>query len=87
MAKKQEGGLRLDSPAGWKQGGDSGPALIPGKPDESLLITAVSYVDKDLQMPPKQPLAVHRGGRAEGMGPPGSCPIPVRRLRRPPRRQ
>jgi hypothetical protein len=56
---KQEGGLRLDSPAGWKEGGDSGPALIPGKPDESLLITAVSYVDKDLQMPPKQQLGAH----------------------------
>lgn len=57
--KKQEGGLRLDSPAGWKEGGDSGPAVMPGKPDESLLITAVSYVDKDLQMPPKQQLAAH----------------------------
>src|SRR5690349_21773742 len=57
--KKQEGGLRLDSPAGWKEGGDSGPALLPGKPDESLLITAVSYMDKDLQMPPEQQLAAH----------------------------
>jgi hypothetical protein len=35
-------------------GGDSGPAIIPGKPEESLLIKAISYHDKDLAMPPKK---------------------------------
>ena len=54
--KKQKGELRLDSRAGWMKGGASGPALIPGKPDDSLLISAVRYWDKDLQMPPKHPL-------------------------------
>jgi hypothetical protein len=54
---KQEGGLRLDSRTGWRQGGDSGPALVPGRPEESLLIKAVSYLDLDLQMPPKKQLA------------------------------
>ena len=54
--KKQKGGLRLDSRAAWQAGGDSGKAIVPGKPDESLLIKAVRYADKDLQMPPKKAL-------------------------------
>ena len=55
--KKTKGGLALDSKPGWKKGGDSGPALLPGKPDDSLLIRAVGYADKDLQMPPKEKLS------------------------------
>ncbi len=55
-AKKVKGGLLLDSKAGWQRGGDSGlPALIPGKPEESLLLRAVRHLDDDLAMPPKQP--------------------------------
>ena len=54
--EKHKGGLRLDSRAGWATGGDSGPAIVPSKPDESLLIKAVRYLDKDLQMPPKKTL-------------------------------
>ena len=50
--KKQKGGLRLDSRAGWQKGGDSGAAVVPGKADESLLIKAVRYTDDDLAMPP-----------------------------------
>jgi Protein of unknown function (DUF1553)/Protein of unknown function (DUF1549)/Planctomycete cytochrome C len=50
--KKQEGGLRLDQKAGWARGGDQGPAIVPGKPHESLLVKAVSYADEALQMPP-----------------------------------
>jgi len=52
-AEKVKGGLRLDSRDGWRAGGESGPAIIPGEPDKSLLIKAVRYLDKDLQMPPK----------------------------------
>lgn len=52
-AEKVKGGLLLDSRAGWLKGGDSGPALVPGDPDRSLLIKAVRYTDKDLKMPPK----------------------------------
>lgn len=52
----QKGGLQLDSRAGWEKGGDSGPALIPGDPESSLLLRAVSYMDPDLQMPPEQRL-------------------------------
>ena len=55
-AKKVKGGLRLDSREGWVKGGESGPAIVPGKPDESLLIRGVRYWDKEFQMPPKHPL-------------------------------
>jgi hypothetical protein len=51
--KKTEGGLALDSRAGWESGGDSGPAIVPGKPDESLLLAAVSGSNADLIMPPE----------------------------------
>jgi len=56
-ANKQQGGLRLDSKAGWATGGDSGPAVAPGKPEESLLVNAVRYADDDLQMPPSGKLS------------------------------
>ncbi|HCP12057.1 MAG TPA: hypothetical protein DIT89_06950, partial [Planctomycetaceae bacterium] len=48
---KQEGGLNLVTRESTLQGGDSGPALVPGKPGESLLITAVEYLGEP-QMPP-----------------------------------
>ncbi len=51
-SKKQKGGLRLDSRDGWAKGGESGPAIIPGKPDQSLLIKGVRHADKDFKMPP-----------------------------------
>jgi mono/diheme cytochrome c family protein len=53
---KQKGGLRLDSRTGWQSGGDSGPAVVPGKLAESKLWQAVSYADRDLKMPPKRKL-------------------------------
>jgi mono/diheme cytochrome c family protein len=56
QAKKVKGGLLLDTKKGWESGGDSGqPAVVPGKPDESLLIQAVRHEDKDTVMPPKKP--------------------------------
>jgi Protein of unknown function (DUF1553)/Protein of unknown function (DUF1549)/Planctomycete cytochrome C len=57
-AKKLEANLWLDTRAGLLKGGDSGPAVVPGKPDESRLITAVRYKDADLKMPPRGKLAV-----------------------------
>jgi hypothetical protein len=51
-AEKLKGGLLLDTRDGVLKGGDTGPAIVPGKPDDSLLIKAVRYADKDLQMPP-----------------------------------
>lgn len=54
--KKQKGGLRMDNIAHIKAGGDTGPALVPGKPDESALIEAIRYKDPDFEMPPKEKL-------------------------------
>jgi cytochrome c553 len=53
--EKQKGGLRLDSRDGAFQGGDTGPSMVAGKPDESLLMKAVRH-DGDLKMPPDKPL-------------------------------
>src|SRR5690242_17015385 len=53
QAPKLKGGLSLESREGWVKGGDTGPAIVPGNPDKSLLIVAVRYTDADLQMPPK----------------------------------
>jgi mono/diheme cytochrome c family protein len=51
--KKQKGGLRLDNLGYMLSGGDGGPAVVPGDAMASLLYKSVSYLDKDLQMPPK----------------------------------
>jgi len=56
-AEKVKGGLLLDSRQGWATGGDSGPAIVPGDVEGTLLLRAVSYEDDDLQMPPKYKLA------------------------------
>ena len=55
-AKKLKANLSLDTRQGWETGGDSGPAIVPGKPEESLLIKAVSHLNGDLEMPPKTKL-------------------------------
>ena len=52
-AEKVKGGLRLDTPELLLKGGSSGPAIVAGDPEASLLIKAVRYKDPDLQMPPK----------------------------------
>ena len=49
-AKEQEGGLRLTSREHILSGGDSGPAMVPGKASESLIIEALQY--DALEMPP-----------------------------------
>src|SRR5688572_28011998 len=46
---KMKGGLTLDSKSGWERGGDEGPAIVPGKPTESLLIKMVTWSDEDHQ--------------------------------------
>jgi len=51
---KQESGLRLDSVAAAVQGGDSGPAIVPGKSGESLLIHAINGAEDASPMPPKE---------------------------------
>ncbi len=51
-AKKLKGGLVLDSRAGVIRGGDTGPIVMPGEPDASLLIQAIRHTDPNLTMPP-----------------------------------
>src|SRR5262249_46542465 len=55
--EKVRGNLRLDSRASLLKGGDSGPAIVPGHPEKSRLLKAVSYTDEVLRMPPKGKLA------------------------------
>src|ERR1043165_3231230 len=55
--KKTKGGLALDTAEATRKGGDTGPALVAGDPEKSLLIEAVRYKNHDLQMPPKRQLA------------------------------
>jgi hypothetical protein len=56
---KAEGGLRLDSRDAAIEGGDSGPALVPGNADRSLALMAVKRMHKVLEMPPKDKLSAH----------------------------
>ena len=51
-AEKQKGGLRVDSRVALLKGGDSGPAIVAGNADGSLLLKAVRHLDPDLKMPP-----------------------------------
>jgi len=57
-ADRVKAGLMLDSRSGLLQGGNSGPAVVPGNPDDSLLIQAIRYTHEDLRMPP-----LKQGGR------------------------
>jgi mono/diheme cytochrome c family protein len=52
---KTKGGLAMDSRELILKGGDTGPALVPGQPDKSLLIRAVRHETAELAMPPKDP--------------------------------
>ncbi len=49
---KTKGSLALDTREGLLKGGATGPGLLAGDPDKSLLIQAIRYTDEDLQMPP-----------------------------------
>ena len=53
QSKKLRGGLRLDTRDGTLTGGDTGPAVVPGKVDESLLFQAITAAKGVEPMPPK----------------------------------
>jgi Protein of unknown function (DUF1553)/Protein of unknown function (DUF1549)/Planctomycete cytochrome C len=53
--RKHKANLRLDSRQAMLTGGESGPVIVPGHPEHSLLLKAVHYAD-ELKMPPKGPL-------------------------------
>lgn len=57
-SEKVKGSLRVDSLDGLLKGGESGPAVVPGKPEKSLLIKAVNHDPAaELEMPPKEKLS------------------------------
>ncbi len=57
--QKPKAGLRLDSRAAMMMGGESGPAIVPGAPEKSLLVKAIHYNDEP-KMPPKGPLGAEQ---------------------------
>ncbi|WP_435006717.1 DUF1553 domain-containing protein [Tundrisphaera lichenicola] len=91
--KKSKGGLRLDSRSSILRGGDFGPAVVPGKPEESTLIAAIHYQEEP-KMPPKGKLGhrqiealsqwVRMGAPWPGGGPePAASNEPASTIRRP----
>jgi len=54
-AEKQRGGLRVDFRDGLRQGGDSGPAIVPGSARDSLLIQSIAHTHQDSKMPKDRP--------------------------------
>ncbi len=82
-AEKSKAGLRLDAREAMLRGGDGGPAVVPGKPEESSLVSAIRY-DGDVQMPPSGKLKeteiaalsewVRRGARWPASRP-GAVPV------------
>src|SRR5262245_15947953 len=54
-ADSAQGGLRVDSREAMLKGGRRGPAIVVGKPEESLLIKAVAHTDETLRMPKGAP--------------------------------
>lgn len=55
--RKMKGGLAVDSHAALLTGGETGPALVPGDAAKSLLYIAMTYADRDMQMPPREQLS------------------------------
>ena len=81
--KKTQGGLSLTGRESVLKGGDSGPAAVPGKPRESLIIEAVEQ-QGELKMPPRgssprrdrAPEALDRAGHALARGARGDSKAP-----------
>lgn len=53
QAEVASGGLRVDTRSGLLKGGITGPAVVPGNPQKSLILAAIRHVDPDVAMPPK----------------------------------
>jgi cytochrome c553 len=81
-AEKSKGGLKLIDRAAILHGGDSGPAIVPGEPEESLLIRAVRYLDEP-KMPPTKRLSATAVAKLERWVAQGA-PWPVVRQVEPP---
>src|SRR5581483_3836746 len=50
----------LDSLGSLLKGGATGPAIVPGHPEKSLLIKAIGYKDEELRMPPSKRLSAEQ---------------------------
>src|SRR5258708_6739777 len=83
-AEKVKGGLLLDTRDGLLKGGDTGPAIVAGDPEKSLLIKAVRYTDEDRAMPPRksggglsdqQIAALEAGGKKGAPEPRNTAPV------------
>jgi hypothetical protein len=83
QGKKTKAELNLDDRDGWLRGGESGPAVVPGHPEKSLLIEAISYHNDNLKMPPTGKLAawqielLKEWVRRGAPGPQGTTPAKV----------
>jgi len=79
----RSGGLRLDSAEALQKGGKSGPPIVPGKPDESLLIQAIRQTHERIKMPPGGKLkdeeiaAIVQWVQAGAVWPPSAAPAPA----------
>ena len=62
-SEKQKAGLRLDTAAAALKGGNTGPAIIPGKPADSLIIHALTGTKDVKVMPPREPRLTADGNR------------------------
>ena len=62
---KNSGGLRVDSRENLLKGGDSGAAIVPGTPDESLLMRALRRLPDVSAMPPEKDKALRADQIAE----------------------
>jgi hypothetical protein len=76
---KQEANLRLDSRATILKGGDSGPAIVPGKPEEGFLVDAINYgetykMPPDGKLPPDQIAALTEWVKIGAPWPGGDVP-------------
>src|SRR5262245_47729747 len=60
-ADKQRSGLRLDTAKAALKGGNTGPAILPGKSASSLLVHAITGTNDVTAMPPKGPRPSEKG--------------------------
>jgi len=82
-ALRKKSGLRLDTAAAFVEGGDSGPAIVPGKSSESLVIDRISG-GSGMRMPPEEDgaaltseqIALIRKWIDEGAHAPAETPLP-----------
>ena len=83
-ARKFKGGLAVDSPAALRKGGERGPAVVPGRPEESWLIKAIRHEDPRLKMPHRRPklpapvIATFERWVAAGAPAPAGTPVVAR---------